>query len=142
MKGSELLGHIALPGDAASVPQARRYVRDLLEAAGHPRTDDALLLVTELVTNAVRHSDSGRQPDGKVTLIIMSRDGTILIDVIDEGSPGTAPELRTDVQADCGGGRGLWLVRELSTAWGWRDDQAGRVVWFQIAENDREPAHA
>lgn len=57
-----LLGQVDLPAEAAAVPRARRYVRDLLDGTGHPQTDDALLLVTELVTNSVRHSDSGRTP--------------------------------------------------------------------------------
>lgn len=138
MKSSEPLGHVALPGDAASVPQARRYVRGLLEPTDHPRTDDALLLVTELVSNAVRHSDSGRRPGGKITVIVVHRARSILVNVIDDGSAGSIPRVRRDVDADSGGGRGLWLVRELATAWGWHDSPAGRVVWFQMAEEAPE----
>ncbi|WP_433243557.1 ATP-binding protein [Streptosporangium sp. CA-135522] len=135
---SELLGHVVLPGDVASVPQARLYVRDLLGPIGDGYVDDALLLVTELVTNAVRHSDSGRRPDGQVTVTVTNRAGTLQVDVIDQGSASRTPRIRPDVDARSGGGRGLWLVRELASAWGWHDDPAGRVVWFRMAKEAPE----
>ncbi|WP_326641149.1 hypothetical protein OG884_00985 [Streptosporangium sp. NBC_01755] len=56
----DFLAEVDLPAQVAAVPQARRYVRDLLDGVNHPHADDALLLLTELVTNSVRHSDSGR----------------------------------------------------------------------------------
>ncbi|MEU0517128.1 ATP-binding protein [Streptosporangium sp. NPDC006007] len=130
---SGLLGQVDLPAKVASVPQARRYVRHLLEGIGHPQADDALLLVTELVTNSVRHSDSGRVPGGRVSVSIATHDGTLHIDVLDAGSKGHEPRLRPGVNAGSGGGRGLWLVHELSSAWGWYETPAGRVVWFQLA---------
>ncbi|MFI7051433.1 ATP-binding protein [Streptosporangium canum] len=131
---SEMLGHVALPGDVASVPQARLYVRDLLSAVGPSRLEDALLLVTELVTNSVRHSDSGRRPDGQVAVVVTERPEMVHVDVIDQGSASRTPRVHQDVDTDSGGGRGLWLVRELASAWGWHDDPAGRVVWFQMAK--------
>jgi serine/threonine-protein kinase RsbW len=134
VKALGLLGQVELPAEVASVPKARRYVRDLLEAAGHAQTEDALLLVSELVTNSVRHSDSGRIPGGRVSVAVANHDGTLHIDVIDAGSTGHRPRLCLDVDADSGGGRGLWLVQELATAWGWHETPAGRAVWFQLAE--------
>ncbi|GIH71279.1 ATP-binding protein [Sphaerimonospora thailandensis] len=135
MKALGLLGQVELPGETASVPRARRYLRVLLAATGHPRVDDALLLTTELVANAVRHSDSAR-PGGQVTLAAALRDGTLHLDVIDAGSSVHKPQICTDSDIDqpSDGGRGLWLVRQLATAWGWHDIPAGRVVWFQLAE--------
>ncbi|MDP9865697.1 MULTISPECIES: ATP-binding protein [Streptosporangium] len=135
---SELLGHVALPGDVASVPQARLYVRDLLGAIDHDRLDDALLLVTELVTNSVRHSDSGRHPNGQVTVIVTNRAETIQVDVTDQGSASHTPHVHTDVDCDSGGMRGLWLVQQLASAWGWHDAPAGRVVWFRMAKQPSE----
>ncbi|MFF5208655.1 ATP-binding protein [Streptosporangium sp. NPDC000396] len=134
MKALGLLGQVHLPGEVASVPKARQYVRDLLEIVSHAQADDALLLVTELVTNSVRHSDSGRTPGGRVTVAVANHDGTLHIDVIDGGSAGHWPQLCPDVSPDSGGGRELWLVHELSSAWGWHETPAGRVVWFQLAE--------
>ncbi|MFJ2031694.1 ATP-binding protein [Streptosporangium sp. NPDC087985] len=133
MKALGLLGQVCLPAQVASVPMARQYVRDLLRVAAHAQADDALLLVSELVTNAVRHSDSGRVPGGRVTVAVANHNGTLHIDVIDAGSAGYVPRLCAEVSLDSGGGRGLWLVQELASAWGWHETPAGRVVWFQLA---------
>ncbi|GAA3441640.1 ATP-binding protein [Planomonospora venezuelensis] len=127
-----LLGQGEFPGELSSVPKARRYVRDLLDAAGHAQADDALLLVSELVANAVRHSDSGRRPGGQVHVAVANCDGTLHIDVIDAGSPEHRPSLRADTCIGSCTGRGLWLVDEIASAWGWHDTPAGRVVWFQL----------
>ncbi|MEV7006023.1 ATP-binding protein [Streptosporangium sp. NPDC051022] len=132
MRALGLLGQVDLPAEDAAVPRARHYVRDLLNGVGHPRTDDALLLVSELVTNSVRHSDSGRVPGGRVVVAVSSHFGTLHIDVIDAGSAGRQPYVSSGVSPDSGGGRGLWLVQELSSAWGWYETTAGRVVWFQL----------
>jgi len=125
------MGRIDLPGDVTSVAKARRYVRVLLANIAHPRADDAVLLVSELVANAVRHSDSAL-PGGQVTVAVACCSGTLHIDVIDAGSPTTKPELRPAPGPLTCSGRGLWLVRELSSAWGWHDTPTGRVVWFQL----------
>ncbi|WP_326828637.1 ATP-binding protein [Streptosporangium sp. NBC_01810] len=73
---------------------------------GHPYADDALLLLTELVTNSVRHSDSGRTPDGRITVAVAHHNGTLHIDVIDAGSStGQRPRVCPDTDLDSGGGR-------------------------------------
>ncbi|MEV5409748.1 ATP-binding protein [Thermopolyspora sp. NPDC052614] len=128
-----LMGRIDLPGDVTSVAKARRYVRVLLANIAHPRTDDAVLLVSELVANAVRHSDSAL-PGGQVTVAVACCSGTLHIDVLDAGSPTTKPELRPTPDTLTCSGRGLWLVRELSSAWGWHETATGRVVWFQLPD--------
>lgn len=132
MRTLGMLGQIALPGEVTSVPQARRHVRDLLTVNGHAHTDDALLLLTELVTNAIRHSRSGH-PGGRLVVSVAACDGTLHIDVTDAGSTDHQPRLRLEVDADSDGGRGLWLVQEIASAWGWHEIPIGRVVWFQLA---------
>ncbi|MER5418597.1 ATP-binding protein [Streptosporangium roseum] len=139
MRALGLLGQMELPAGVAAVPRMRRYVRDLLDDTEHARTDDALLLVTELVTNSVRHSDSGRVPGGRIAVAVADHAGTLHIDVIDAGSTGNRPALCPDITCDDGGGRGLWLVQELATAWGWYETAVGRVVWFQLS--GRRPPH-
>jgi anti-sigma regulatory factor (Ser/Thr protein kinase) len=129
-----LLGRIDLPGEPASASRARRYVRVLLAGIDHPRTADATLLVSELIANAVRHSDSAR-PGGHVTVAVAHVDGAIHIDVIDAGSAVNVPTLRDDVGGLGCSGRGLWLVRELASAWGWHETTPGRVVWFQLTND-------
>ncbi|MFI6450371.1 ATP-binding protein [Streptosporangium amethystogenes] len=134
VKELETLGQVELPAEVASVPKARHYVRELLAGSAHARTDDALLLVSELVTNAVCHSDSGRVPGGRVTVAVARHHGTLHCDVIDAGSAGHVPRLRTEADVDSGGGRGLLLVQALATAWGWNETATGRVVWFQLGK--------
>ncbi|MER5623325.1 ATP-binding protein [Streptosporangium sp. NPDC002544] len=78
--------------------------------------------------------DSGRTPGGRVAVAVARHNGTLHIDVIDAGSTtGQRPQVYLDTDPDSGGGRGLWLVQQLSSAWGWYETPAGRVVWFQLA---------
>ncbi|GGK71690.1 hypothetical protein Sme01_26170 [Sphaerisporangium melleum] len=55
------------------------------------------------------------------------------VDVLDEGSSGRAPRVgEIDFVSDHG--RGLWLVERIAARWGVREDEAGRTVWFEMAE--------
>ncbi|MEU9884210.1 ATP-binding protein [Sphaerisporangium sp. NPDC051011] len=132
MKALGLLGQVDIPAQVAAVPRARRCVRGLLDGTDHPQADDALLLVTELVANAVRYSDSGRCPAGRISIAVAVHDGTLHVDVIDGGSWSNRPTVCLETRLDSGGGRGLWLLQEVATAWGWYETAAGRVVWFQL----------
>ncbi|GAA0977811.1 hypothetical protein GCM10009555_039610 [Acrocarpospora macrocephala] len=105
-------------------------------AAG--RFDDrlryAVLLVSELVSNALRHSDSGRDPDGKITVQVADVDGHLHISVLDQGSASSVPYL----VPDSGGGRGsrfgLRIVAEFASEWGHEYYGEGRrMVWFDLA---------
>ncbi|WP_424531790.1 ATP-binding protein [Sphaerisporangium viridialbum] len=126
MRMGSLLGVTDLVGSPESVSQARDYVRQKL-GEDHPALDDVTLLVSEVVTNAVVHSDS--RDGGRVTLAIADCYDLIHVDVVDAGSA-TAPRVRGDMFAE--GGRGLMLVETLSHRWNVYDDAAGRTVWFQI----------
>ncbi len=112
------------PATASQVPQARHSLTALLD--GSPFTADAAICLTELVTNAILHSRSGR-PGGQFTVrAALSRTG-ILVEVADQG--GTwAPCHDSDGQR----GRGLAIVRELATSFGISGDDVGRVAWFLI----------
>ncbi|WP_250562964.1 ATP-binding protein [Sphaerisporangium fuscum] len=128
----EFLGSVDLLGRLSSVAIARSYVRSVLLAAGRRDLDDVELLAGEVVANAVRHSDSGRKPDGVVKLRVHDDGRTVRIDVIDQGSATAIPRIPAQVDPLSEGGRGLWLVRELSSAWGWDQDGTTRTVWFQM----------
>ncbi|MDH2427476.1 ATP-binding protein [Sphaerisporangium sp. TRM90804] len=93
-----------------------------------------MLLVGELVANSVKHSESGRRPGGVVSLRVYDDGRTVRVEVVDEGSATDIPRIPSQVDPFRESGRGLWLVRELSSAWGWRKDPTSRTVWFEVAD--------
>ena len=88
--------------------------------------DDIRLLVSELVTNSVRHSEAARD---LVRLAVLSRGDTVRVEVSD-GGHGFRPTARTKAQ-DEAGGWGLHLVDRLASRWGVERGRPVRV-WFEI----------
>ncbi|MFC0865222.1 ATP-binding protein [Sphaerimonospora cavernae] len=129
-----LLGQAEFPGRAPSVSQSRSWARGLLaEVASKEVVDDALLLLSEIVTNAICHTDSGREPDGRVTVHLAIGNGSVRVEVIDGGSGMNTPTVCEPTE-DGDRGRGLWMVERISDAWGSHfDAEAGGAVWFEIA---------
>jgi len=125
-----------LPRHPASVGLARRRVRDHLVDWGHdtddPALSDAVLLVSELVTNAVRHGPVlEREFEVAVTALA---DGSCFIEVSDEGF--AEPRLRTVAEWE-EAGRGLHLVESLAEAWGvWSRGRYGKTVWVLVSASD------
>jgi serine/threonine-protein kinase RsbW len=111
-------------GDAGQVRAARRFLAGVLD--GCPAAGDALLCVSELATNAVLHSRSGR-PGGRFTVRATVRTGSVRVAVTDEGGP-WGRERDGDGQS----GRGLLIVGELASRWGRDEGGAGWTVWFEI----------
>lgn len=126
--------HREFPGEVSSVPAARAWAHGLLAVRLAPTAlDDVLLLLSEVVTNAVTHSDSGRTAGGRVTVHLTYGPEAVHVEVTDDGSTTSTPAVHVP-DADADGGRGLWLVDLLAIAWGSsRHDEAGRSVWFQVA---------
>lgn len=123
------------PAVDASVPQARRAVRDLLARQGVPVTDDLghglLLIVSELVTNAVKHA-ALLSPTIAVEVAV----GADWVRVaVEDNHPYRPTALETDHART--GGRGLLLVREITReAGGVCDVQhtagGGKVIWTTL----------
>ena len=111
-----ILGRATLPGQPACVREARRLVAAAV-GVGHPRADTAILLTSELVTNAVTHSRS-RRPDGTVDLMVATGIYGLLVAVTDDGSDAGAPVIRNSPGAESG--NGLLLVETLADGWGFR----------------------
>ncbi|MGI5488238.1 ATP-binding protein [Microtetraspora malaysiensis] len=110
--------------EASSTPTARRLVRTQLGGWGcGEHCEVAELLVSELVTNAVRHGNGGP------VLTLTSADGALRCEVEDE-SP--APVRTRPAAGDDEGGRGLLLVDALSSSWGTGRTGRGKVVWFEL----------
>ncbi|WP_344260919.1 ATP-binding protein [Streptomyces sodiiphilus] len=119
-----------LPAEAASVPEARGKVRALLvEWNLQHLADDACLVVSELMTNAIRHT--GRTEDGHLELTAGQGDHDRFFVEVADGCTGTLPQQRSPGPDDSGG-RGLLLVQRLSDDWGVRTCGTGKVVWAQL----------
>ncbi|GAT70177.1 anti-sigma regulatory factor, serine/threonine protein kinase [Planomonospora sphaerica] len=131
----EVLRRREFPGVPSSVAEARAWARDLLtEQVSGDTLDVALLLLSEVFTNSVVHSDSGRVPGGTVTVYLGALDGLAHVEVIDDGAATTMPFLRA-ATPDGENGRGLALVDLLAAKWSvHHDEETGTAVWFQVCE--------
>jgi anti-sigma regulatory factor (Ser/Thr protein kinase) len=117
---------VRLTRGLAAAAEARGQVRAAICAWDAPVDEDvAVLLTSELVTNAVKHTAGGA-----VTLGIQCTHGQLRVDVHD-----TSPSLPVlaDVPADAEAGRGLALVADLSADWGFYRTPAGKAVYFTLA---------
>ncbi|WP_354643066.1 SpoIIE family protein phosphatase [Kitasatospora camelliae] len=111
-----------LPDDPSQVSVARRHAREQLARWDlHELTDATELIVSELVTNAVRYGI------GPIRLRLI-RDSGLICEVSDSNS--TAPHMRLAHDTD-EGGRGLFLVMRLSRRWGTRYDGRGKTIWSE-----------
>lgn len=115
---------LRLPGGPQAAAKARRAISQLRADIDPPLMETLRLLVTELVTNSVRHADA----DTVVLKVLVGR-GSVLTEVTDEG-PGFDP-------ADTGrprdaSGWGLFLVERLAHRWGVRQEGAATRVWFEL----------
>ena len=124
----------AFRGTPASVPEARRFVAELL--AGCPAREVLMTCVSELSANAITHTASG---DGGVFIVEVAcpRDGVARVAVTDEGSSSVPAAGRLgapgfpDLAAE--GGRGLAIVAACTSRWGWADAYPGRTVWAEAS---------
>jgi PAS domain S-box-containing protein len=113
-----------LPAVPDSVPQGRVFLRKALASwSCEDRADDALLLLSETLTNAVQHAD------GPIGLHLHRTATDLTIEVSDR-----SPQLPQPRQApeDSESGRGLLLVRALAAGWGVRPTDEGKTTWFTL----------
>lgn len=113
---------------AESVPAARRFVTQELDAWGLPHlSDDARLCVSELVTNVVTHAYAVLI---RVTLVL--RGDRLRIEVTDDDLANPAPDRLPNPGPDDEGGRGLLLIAALGAASGWATDLRGKTAWVEL----------
>ena len=132
------MGSLTIPGQPACLHAAREFVARTLDV-GHARLDTAVLLTSELVTNSVLHSESGR-PGGTITITLISVADGVRVEVIDDGSV-NEPTVRlsgAESPEVAESGRGLQLVEFLSAKWGYYRDTAGTVTWFELTDQPGE----
>lgn len=128
--------------DPAEVGRARRWARSRLAGSGieadEPLAETLVLLISELVTNAVVHTGCPA-----VLRMLLLGNG----DVAEESSPDTVrvevadssarPPRPRHAEGDETNGRGLELVDGLADRWGWQPEGAGKSIWCEV---DRESA--
>jgi anti-sigma regulatory factor (Ser/Thr protein kinase) len=115
----------AFPGTAEQVGAARRFAAGLLE--GSPFRDDAVVVLSELFTNALLHTASGK-PGGLVVVQISRWRRGVRIAVTDQGSA-SQPVIRDPACGEAAeNGNGLYLAAHLARRLDWHDDASGRTV--------------
>jgi anti-sigma regulatory factor (Ser/Thr protein kinase) len=119
---------ITLPADASSATTARTEVtRRLAPRLTSGALEDVRLLLTELITNSLRHADL--RPEDEIGVRAELVDGTVRIEVTDPGNDGPV-EVRPPGAR--GGGYGLFLVDRLTSRWG-VDRDGGTTVWAELS---------
>lgn len=122
-------GTLILPGVDEVVGAVRHHVRDLFGA--REAYDDLALLTSEVLTNAIRYTDSGR-PGGIVTVGFVEVAGVVRVEVTDAGGSATKPRPRFDVSDDSENGHGLHLVDFLARRWDAEPCGSGTTTWFEV----------
>jgi anti-sigma regulatory factor (Ser/Thr protein kinase) len=97
---------------------------DWSDADAHERTEDILLVVSELVANAMTHGG------GVQELALMVEDGTLVVGVTDSGPGQPTPLPGGDPSRP--GGHGLHVVELLSERWGTTQQASGKTVWARF----------
>jgi anti-sigma regulatory factor (Ser/Thr protein kinase) len=113
------------PGDQPQLAVMRRWLNSVLPDC--PERGDVVSVATELGTNAVLHTETGR--GGWFAVEITWYGAVMRVAVADCGGPGE-PQVIEHVQGEHG--RGLALVRGLAIRLGFQGDQHGRVVWADV----------
>ena len=122
------MSEAVLPCGPEAAGMARRIVAEACTSAdlGADARDSALLCASELVTNAIVHGRS------EVRLIVDASPHRMRIEVGDDSSRHPHLQPADDGALD---GRGLFIVDLLATRWGVRDDELGKVVWFELLDH-------
>ncbi|MEU7584538.1 ATP-binding protein [Streptomyces sp. NPDC041068] len=126
--------------DPAEVGRARRWARSRLAGSGieadEPVAETLILLISELVTNAVVHTGCPAVlrmllpciPDGPA-----DAPGTVRVEVADRSARPPAPR---HADGDDTNGRGLELVDGLADRWGWQPEGVGKSIWCEVDRCD------
>ncbi|MEO5680277.1 MAG: ATP-binding protein [Acidimicrobiales bacterium] len=117
---------LQLPRTAQSARRARRTIAAFLDPTDVPGAvvDDLLLLVSELVTNAVVHA-------GSPPVVSLDADEQRIKVAVADRDPGSRPSIGAPGPGATSG-RGVLLVDRLSARWGVEPQSSGKVVWFEL----------
>ena len=123
-----------LAGGPYAVTAARLALSELDELVDETQAFDVRLLVSELVTNSVKHADAG--PDDSIALTLTIDDDLIRCEVRDPGPGFQPPKVETEDGSDRGWG--LFFVEQISDRWGVEPSEAR--VWFEIRRDQADEA--
>jgi anti-sigma regulatory factor (Ser/Thr protein kinase) len=115
--------------DPSAVLEARGALEAIRDAVPDDVFDDTRLLVSELVTNSVRHTGRGLQAPIELSVLVTA--GGVHVEISDRGPGFAAPEPRAPTSVEASGW-GLYLVDRLADRWGTRSADGGSCVWFEI----------
>lgn len=119
---------LSCPGFPEEISRARRWVREIL--GEQPCADDAVLIVSELGTNALRHTASG-EPSGAFHVVLALAKHTLAISVTDDGKSDTNPGIKHPAP-EATQGRGLDMVSLLATHLDVRPSSNGQTVTAEL----------
>lgn len=117
---------LVLRGTRGQVARGREFAREALKDwgwDGHDTFEDALLLVSELVTNANLHADGCHE-------LVLGSGDVFRVEVYDGVTD--LPQLLPAPRRGTPGGHGLHIVGRLSDRWGSGAHDQGKVVWAEI----------
>ncbi|MGX9872535.1 ATP-binding protein [Streptomyces cellulosae] len=119
--------------DPAEVGRARRWARSRLAGSGigadEPLAETLILLVSELVTNAVVHTGCPAVLRLSLPGADAAEEVTVRLEVADRSGRAPVPRCAGD---EATGGRGLALVDGLADRWGWSTEGAGKRIWCEL----------
>ena len=116
---------LQLSGGALAAGRARRELSRLRDDLDPPLLDSVLLLVTELLTNSVRHAGAD-----SMELAVKVGSESVRVEIANPGSH--FEPVQRDGEVDPDAGWGLFLVDRLSDAWGVVEEPGRQRVWFEV----------
>lgn len=130
---------LRVPWKMSSAVDVRRAVVFELRALEVDATvvDEAEIVISELVANAVRHAKP--LPDGTIRVNWTVRAGVVEVEVTDGGGPTTPRPAPRSLWSS--NGRGLRIVRSLAHEWGVQENPSGRTVWVSLGGPSRRRSH-
>jgi anti-sigma regulatory factor (Ser/Thr protein kinase) len=126
---------IDLPRELESAAAARQAVGELSSKLPDEVLGDVRLLVSELVTNALRHADLSAEE--LIALAVRVNDTAVRVEVTDHGRGFDPDSIPTDPEV--AEGWGLYLVATLSDRWGVDSEPEGTRVWFELDRERGQP---
>jgi anti-sigma regulatory factor (Ser/Thr protein kinase) len=124
------MSSVTVPHARSSVSAARHALADELDAegVGTPMRDDAVLVLSELISNAIKHA--APLPDGEISVRWALQQDRLHLEITDGGAL-TRPQAAV-AAVSAMGGRGLDIVRTICSEWGVTEDGNAVTVWADL----------